>query len=462
MQNMRRRVVITGIGILSPIGNTTESFWQNALEAKTSVSKIPEKWETYASYRSRLWAPLQKISFDKYHITRVDRMQLDYTVLMMIAATIQALDNAGIRYSLVDEKKNINQLQSINPYRAGSFIGTGIGGTCSLITAETSHLFYNQHIIFPLIKEKYRNLNDFKKFCDSFEPIHQYLMKNPRFNPFIVSMIMPNAIAANLGIRFGLKGANRTNATACASGTIAIGDAFRSIRSNSLDFALAGGVEYLGDEFGGVFRGFDSAKTLTQQNSEPYKANRPFDKKRDGFLFSEGGGCVLILEELSHAQKRGAPILCEIRGYAESYDAYNIMMIEPNGKEIMRMLSDLLAGNNMKAPEIDYINSHGTGTLSNDEIESYVIEKMFPKTVAVNSTKSLIGHTIGASGAIEAAVTALSIRDQKTHICLNLEEPVRDINFVMNTQPRKIISAISQSFAFGGNNAALLLTQYKN
>ena len=224
--------------------------------------------------------------------------------------------------------------------------------------------------------------------------------------------------------------------------------------------ALSGGVECLNDGVGMAFRGFDVAGTLVKDCSEPMKANRPFDQNRSGFLFSEGGSGILVLEEMEHAIKRGAKILAEISAFAQSFDGFNIMRIQPEGKEIKRMIIDAVKQAGLLPDEIDYINAHGTGTEVNDVTEVSIIADIFGDEVLVNSTKSLIGHTLGASGAIEAAVAVLSILNKTTHVCKNLEEPINGLNFVRRVDEYPIRRVLSQSFAFGGHNAALIFEEF--
>jgi 3-oxoacyl-[acyl-carrier-protein] synthase II len=241
---------------------------------------------------------------------------------------------------------------------------------------------------------------------------------------------------------------------------VAIGNAFQTLRSGCIDTAIAGGVEYLSDEYGMLFRGFDLAKTLVAQGKLSFgndQLNRPFDRDRSGFLFSQGGCGVMVLEELEHARKRGADILCEVAAYSETCDGFNIMMIEPSGQQITRMLAHLLRSADCTGRDVDYVNAHGTGTQLNDAAEAEIIECVFGRNALVNSTKSLLGHTLGASGALGVLVAALSIRHNTTHICKNLDHPIRDLNFVRSVSSRSIRTAVAQSFAFGGHNAALLL-----
>jgi len=217
------------------------------------------------------------------------------------------------------------------------------------------------------------------------------------------------------------------------------------------------GAEYLGDPYGGIFRGFDIARTLASAGADLHRANRPFDRDRTGFLFAEGGAAVLVCEEAEAARRRGARPYAEITGYAETFDAHSIMSMDSSGTQIADMLAAAMQDAGCVPGDIDYVNAHGTGTAVNDEIESAVIERLFGHRPLVNATKSLTGHCIGASGGIEAAVTALSLAHQTTHACRNLEQPIRDLRFVRETGPCAIETAITQSFAFGGHNAAVVM-----
>jgi 3-oxoacyl-[acyl-carrier-protein] synthase II len=241
---------------------------------------------------------------------------------------------------------------------------------------------------------------------------------------------------------------------------VAVGNAFRAIRDGRVDVAVSGGCEYFADEHGHIFRSFDVSGTLVRDYADSETANRPFDEKRSGFLFSQGGAAALVLEELEHAQRRGAPIMAELIGFAETFDAHSMMSLAPGGKQIERMIHAALDDADLSPDDIDYINAHGTGTRNNDEIEAGVIDRVFGKSVRVNSTKSLLGHTIGASGAFEALVTALTLRDGMTHICKNLDTPLLDLNFVRNTDRFDPQIGLSQSFAFGGHNAAVVLRRF--
>ncbi|MBD3320092.1 MAG: hypothetical protein GF350_03265 [Chitinivibrionales bacterium] len=457
---MPRRVCITGIGIIAPNGETKDEFWSNCLAGNAGVSPIPGQWYSYSDFVSTLWTRLPEIHWEKYPVSRIERMQQGKATLMLCAASHQALADAGLQNRLVDPRKGVYCIDAVDPLRTGVFIGTGIGGISTFIENQAYHTFTPIRAVLDTTDEAAGNIPGQSSSSTRRESLDKLMVMPFRFNPFAVSITMPNACSAIPGIKYGLKGPNRTFPGACAAGTIAIGNAFRAIQSGASDCALTGGVEYLFDPFGGLFKGFDLAKALVTDCSDPETANRPFDSDRSGFLFSEGGAAVLVLEEESHAKNRGAGIIAEITGFAESFDAHNIMIMEPSGKEIERMLVAALADAPVSARDIDYINAHATGTRVNDQTEAAVIERMFGKKPLVNSTKSLIGHTLGASGAIEAAVTALSIRNSTTHVCKNLENPVRDLNFVTESRSYDITCALSQSFAFGGHNAALVMRRY--
>ncbi len=457
---MKKRVVITGAGIISSIGTNLEEFWKNCLNAKSIVTKIPDEWLDYSDYNSKIWSPLPYINFpDKSNnrINRIEQKQLDNSSLMAIDASFQALDHAKIQYELIDVKRNTYSIKSMDNSRGGVFIGTGVGGISTL-----GYCFSNQ--VLSRQKQNLNNIIQKNKFeasvLNELNSISSKMIFPVRFNPFAVSMIMPNACSANLSIKLNLKGKNNTLCAACASGTVAIGYGYKAINSGELDFAVVGGTEYMYDEYGALFFAFDAIKALAKENGNMEKANRPFDKEHTGFLYSQGGSAILILEELDKALERKANIIAEIIGYNENSDGFNIMMIEESGKNIKEVINRALAEANLKPDNIDYINSHGTGTNLNDEVESRIIDDIFGSKPLINSTKSLIGHALGASGAIEAVVTALSIKNKTTHICKNLENPVRDLNFVRIAGEYPIKTAISQSFGFGGHNAVLVLKEY--
>jgi 3-oxoacyl-[acyl-carrier-protein] synthase II len=454
---MRRRVVITGLGVISAIGQNPDEFWKSCLEGKTRIERIPDHWLHYGDFHSQILSPLPAIDYSKYGIGRIEEKQLDPTSLIAIACSFQALDSAGFEYTKLDQKRNTYSVSMLDKGRTGVFMGTGIGGL-STFASSYSHQLLTRHK--ETLAKASAQLAD-HPVGDILKQVQERMLFPRRFNPFAVAMTMPNACSANVGIKFNLYGSNNAYCAACASGTVAIGYGFKAVRSGELDLAFVGGVEYLRDDYGGVFGGFDTVRALAYNNDNPDKANRPFDQDRTGFLFSEGGGAVFVIENLEHAQNRGARIYAEILGYGETCDGFNIMMMEGSGAQIMRMLDLAFADAGISAADIDYINSHGTGTRLNDETETAVIEKVFGKTVLINSTKSLIGHTLGASGAIEVLVTTLSILHKTTHVCRNLDHPMKDLNFVTQVASYPIRTGLSQSFGFGGHNAVLVLREYQ-
>jgi len=444
------RVVITGIGVICPAGGSTEEFWNNCLSGSAAVTAIPEEWALYSTFSSTIWAPLPPIDFLKSRLSRIELMQNDTTALLAVAASDQALAMSGTVAKMVNEKKNTYALEAIDPLRAGVFMGTGIGGIASFAANEGHQLYA------PVSAALRSNPGG---DTASFDAIHRLLRYPPRFHPFAVAMSMPNTSSATLGIKYSLNGPNLTVCNACCAGATAIGYALKAIRNSEIDWALAGGVEYLRDGYGGIFKGFDIAKTLVNPGADPASANRPFDTARSGFLFAEGGAAVLVLESLDHAQKRNAQPLAEILSYAESFDAHSIMSPDPSGTQSERTVRKALDEAGMTPENIDYINAHGTATPANDEIEARLIERVFPHGPLVNATKSLTGHAIGASGAIETAVTALSLCTQTVHGCKNLINPVRPLRFVQKSGAYPIQTALTQSFAFGGHSAALILSR---
>ncbi|MFY9823097.1 MAG: beta-ketoacyl-[acyl-carrier-protein] synthase family protein [Thermoanaerobaculia bacterium] len=454
---MRRRVAVTGLGVVSSIGHGAEDFWRACLAGASRVEAIPPAWLFYAPFTSRFWSPLPEPDYEAWGLGRIERLQNDRTALIAMTAAFQALAAAGIRREMKDEKRGIFALAGaggVEPERAGVSLGTGIGGISSALRS-TLH----QALTRPKesLRELRGRLGD-AEALDLLETVEQRLQAPSRANPFAVAMTMPNTATSALSIKLSLVGPQSTHCAACASGTVAIGHGYRSIAAGETDLVLAGGVELLDDDYGAIFHSFDLAHTLCR-GDDPEKANRPFDRERSGFLFSQGGGAVLVLEELERARRRGAPILAEVAGFAETSDAHNIMVMEPEGRQIARAIETALADSRLRPDEIDYVNAHGTGTVANDETEAAVLSRIFGSRPLVNSTKSLLGHTLGASGALEAAVTVLSLQHQTTHACRNLEDPIADLNFVRQVDSYPIRAALSQSFAFGGHNAALVLRQ---
>jgi len=453
----KRRVVVTGLGVVSSIGSDPIRFWSNCLAGKSSVTLIPEHWWRYADYHSSIWSTLDPIDRDEMGLTRVEVAQNDPASLFAGHAARQALTGAGLELELINKRSNSYRLAGVDSHRVGVYMGTGIGGANSFLDNYTVQVLGVQK---AKLSEILSNLPEDDAARQAIGAVLESLHHGRRFNPFVVSMLMPNAISAHIGLKYSIKGPNLSYCVACASGTVAVGHAFHAVRDGTVDFAISGGSEYLDDYYGGIFHGFDIAKALVMDCDDPGGANRPFDINRSGFLYSEGGAAVLLLEELDTAVERGAPILAEVAGYAETFDAHTVMSIAPDGVQIERMMRAALDDAGMSHSDIQYINAHGTGTQANDAIESDVIGRVFGRDVLINSTKSLIGHTIGASGAIEALVTVMSLKEQRTHTCNNLEEPLTDLNFANGATSTQMDAALTQSFAFGGHNAGLVLKRF--
>ena len=453
---MNRRVVVTGAGVVSPIGIGVDEFWRQCLKGKSVVVPIPAHWERFADLRSRLWSPLPDIDHESLGVARTERLQLDPVTVLALGATREALKHAGFTLEPAEGRVRAFTLTGTDSSRSGVYFGTGLGGAITFLQNHTHHLLRKPRAALAGYAEKYGVSGD----REALETIIAQMTHGTRFNPFEVSMVMPNAPAAAVGIKYTLTGPNVTHCVACASSTVAIGNAYRAVRDGRIDVAVSGGCEYFADEYGHIFRSFDVSGTLVRDCADPETANCPFDEKRSGFLFSQGGAAVLILEELEHAQRRGATIMAELIGFAETFDARSMMSLAPGGKQIERMIRAALADADLSPPDVDYINAHGTGTKNNDETEAQVIDRVFGRSVRVNSTKSLLGHTIGASGAFEALVTVLSLRDGTTHICKNLNAPLLGLNFVCSVEQFDPRVGLSQSFAFGGHNAAMVLRRF--
>jgi 3-oxoacyl-[acyl-carrier-protein] synthase II len=453
---MSRRVVITGAGVVSSIGKGVDDFWHHCLSGKSSVAPIPTHWNRHADLRSRVWSPLPAFDPESLGIAKSERLQLDPVTMLSLAATRLALKHSGFEAMPAEDRVRAFTLVGNDSARTGVFFGTGLGGAITFLQNHSHHLLRNPRAVLSEYVGKKAPAED----QEMLKSIVEQMTHGIRFNPFEVSMVMPNAPAAAVGIKYGLTGPNETFCVACASSTVAIGNAYRAVREGRVEVAISGGCEFFGDEHGHIFRSFDVSGTLVRDCENPDTANRPFDEKRSGFLFSQGGAAVLVLEELEHARHREAAIMAELIGFAESFDAHSMMSLAPGGVQIERMIRATLDDAGLSPRDVDYINAHGTGTRNNDETESQVIDRLFGKSVRVNSTKSILGHTIGASGAFEVLVTALTLRDGTTHICKNLDNPLLDINFVRNVERFEPRSALSQSFAFGGHNAAIAMRHY--
>ena len=407
------RVVVTGLGALSPIGIGKENFWQACLAGKNGIGKITHFDPT--GYTSQIAGEVQDFDpaqfIDKKEIKRMDR----YTQFALAAAKL-AFEDA--------------QLKEIDSSRTGVFVGAGIGGM------DTLH-------------------NQYEKLFS----------KGPsRISPFFIPMMIANMAAGNIAIAFKLQGPCECIVTACASGTNAIGDAYRVIQRGEADIMFAGGTEAAISPAG--VSGFAAMKALcSDHNDDPAHASRPFDKNRSGFVMGEGSG-IIVLEKLEHALARGAHIYAEIVGYGRNDDAYHITTPAPGGQTQAKCMQLALDDARLKPEDIDYINAHGTSTHFNDQGETEAIKSVFGEhayKLAVSSTKSMTGHMLGAAGGIEAVATILSVENDIVHPTINYETPDEglDLNYVPNTaQARKVNAAISNSFGFGGHNACIVFKKF--
>lgn len=391
-----RRVVITGIGPICANGTGKDEFWKSILQKQIILNPVKSEFERNYCFRSRFFVPTPQINQDGMNSTMSEMAKI------ALSCTKLAIDDAGLN----------------NCSDAGVILGVG--------------------------------MNDLR---NSFESYNAHIKGEGWFNRMVIPMLMPNSASSWISIFLGAKGMNFTVNAACASGNIAIGEAFRHIKNGDIDVVLTGGVDCLDDRQGAIMRGFDMLGALT--NSEDGYP-RPFSRNRSGFLFNMGAGCVLVLEELEKAKNRGAGIYAEIVDYKSNCDGYTIIQMNPDGESILSLF-DMI-----KNIDIDYMNAHGTGTVQNDEIEAAIIRKVWgEKQPLINSTKGIIGHSIGASAALEAAVTALSIKTGTVHGNLT-DNQFENLNLPIDTTETEIEYALTASYGFGGHNSLLLLKRYSD
>jgi 3-oxoacyl-[acyl-carrier-protein] synthase II len=463
-------VVVTGVGAISALGLDAAALWEGCLQGRTVVRSVPVDWFRYSELRSRIWSPLGPAARPPSALLgKVEGKRLDPSGQMAIAAAEEALRGAGLSLVAVDDKRRTYRVAGWNGERVGVFMGTGAAGLHSMLgNAANVALAAPKKRLVALAERlagKKTGAGDpaagggaakaRAALARELQAIAEDLRAPDLFNPFAVATSMGNALSANLSIKLGARGPTPTFAGACAAGTMAIGRAYRAIRDGDCDAALCGGSDYLRDPWGATFRAFDAVGALCHGDAPPDHLNRPFDAKRSGFLFSEGGCAVLVLEELGAALARGARRLAEVRGFGETSDAHDLMAVEPSGAQARRAIAACLADAGVDAEDVGYVNAHGTGTPGNDGVEAEAIAAVVGRHALVSSTKSLLGHSLGASGALEAVVTVLSLRDQVVHPTLNLEEPIADLPLPTTATRARLRHALSQSFAFGGHDAVL-------
>ena len=408
----KRRVVVTGMGMISPVGNTVDSTWQALLAGQSGVELI-EHFDT-APFATRFAAMVKDFNGEDYNISRKDARKMDYFIQYGIAAGMQAMQDAGI------------EITEENAERIGCAIGSGIGG-------------------LGLIEENHSAL----------------VNGGPRkISPFFVPSTIVNMIAGHLSIIYGLKGPSITIATACSSGVHNIGHAARMIAYGDADAMLAGGGEKASTPLG--IGGFGAARALSTNNDNPKAASRPWDKDRDGFVLGDGAG-IMFLEEYEHAKKRGAKIYAEVVGFGMSGDAYHMTSPPADGSGAALAMKCAIRDAGITPEQIGYINAHGTSTPAGDKAETQAVKSIFQENankVMVSSTKSMIGHLLGAAGAVESIFTVLALRDQAVPPTINLDNPDEecDLDYVPHTarQVKNLEYALCNSFGFGGTNGSVL------
>jgi len=411
---MKRRVVVTGTGLVTPLGTGTEKTWRNLCDGRSGIGYIT-RFDT-SEYSVKIAAEVRDFNPEDFIDPKLAR-HLDPFVQYAVAAAGMALNEAGFT------------IDDTNAIRVGVFTGNGIGGLSTI--------------------EKY----------------HQILLeRGPRkVTPFFIPMVISNLSAGQISIVYGVKGPNLSVTTACAAGTHAVGEAFRSISRGDCDVAISGGSESTICPL--AVAGFNAMKALSRQNENPEKACRPFDRDRDGFIISEGAG-MMILEELEHARQRGADILAEVVGFGLSGDGFHMAAPPEDGDGAVRCMRMALDDAGLGPEGIDYINAHGTSTPLNDVVETRAIKTVFGEhayKLAVSSTKSMTGHMLGGAGGIESVFLALSIKNQIIPPTMNLEnpDPECDLDYVPNRARATLIrAAVSNSFGFGGTNAVLVMKKF--
>jgi 3-oxoacyl-[acyl-carrier-protein] synthase II len=415
---MERRVVVTGLGAITPLGNDVETSFSAMLAGKSGIGAIT-RFDA-SKHSTRIAGEVRGFALDTAIVDKKDARRMDYFVQYAMAATHEALRDSGLDLGIE------------NMERMGCLIGSGIGG-------------------LGVIEDQYKIL----------------LEKGPgRVSPFLIPMLIVNMAAGQVAIKWGFKGPNSAVATACATGNHAIGDAGEIIKRGDADIMVAGGTE--GAITPLAIAGFCSARALSERNDDPTRASRPWDKDRDGFVMGEGCG-LLVLEELEHAKKRGARIYGELVGYGMSDDAYHMTSPPEDGNGAMRAMQAALKDAQIAPDQVDYINAHGTSTPLGDKAETLALKRVFgthvtDKKAWISSTKSMIGHLLGAAGGVEAVASIKMLQTGKVHPTINLDspDPDCDLDYVPNVaRERKLKVVLSNGFGFGGVNASLLFKAFE-
>ncbi len=411
-----RRVVVTGVGAITPIGNNAPVFWENIKKGVCGIDTVTRFDVT--DYKTKIAGEVKDFNIEDY-IERKEARKMDRYTQFAYVAALEAFKNSGL------------DMEKEDAWRVGVITGSGIGG------------------------------------IKTFEEQNEVLLQRgpSRVSPFFIPMMISNIAASYIAIALNARGVNKNVVTACASGTNAIGDAFRHIQYGDSDVIIAGGAEAAVTPM--AFAGFCNMKAMSTNNDNPKTASRPFDATRDGFVLSEGAGFV-VLEELEHAKARGANIICEMVGYGATDDAYHITSPVPGGEGGAKAMEMAIKDANITPDMVTYINAHGTSTSYNDMFETQAIKSVFGDAaykVKVSSTKSMTGHLLGAAGGVEAIVCAMSIRDGYIPATINFEnaDPECDLDIVPNKGVNAEVDyALSNSLGFGGHNASILFKKYNN
>jgi 3-oxoacyl-[acyl-carrier-protein] synthase II len=411
---LNRRVVVTGIGLICGSGNTKEEVWSSLLAGRSSIGPIT-KFDA-SQFPVRIASEVKNFDPLKF-FEKKEVKKMDVFIHYAVAAAQEAMDDSGLRVT------------AENAERIGTYIGSGIGG-------------------FGVIEREHE----------------KFLKGGPgKISPFFIPAAIVNLASGWVSIRFGLKGPNSATCTACSTSAHAVGDSFKIIQRGDADAVLCGGAEAAITPMG--VGGFAAMRALSTRNDDPEHSSRPFDADRDGFVIGEGAG-VLVLEELEHARRRGAKVYAEVVGYGMSSDAFHITQPSEDGDGAVRVMSNAIKDAGVEPHEVGYINAHGTSTFYNDKLETMAIKRVFADAAyrtPVSSTKSMMGHLLGAAGGVEAGLLALALRNQIMPPTANYEKPDPDcdLDYVPNRARRaQIRYALSNSFGFGGTNAALLMKQY--
>ena len=429
LNNHRKRVVVTGIGPVTPVGIGKESYWESLVHGKTAFKRIVFPDRDMSQYRCQIGAPLDTFDLFQFIQKTKHARYLGRTSQFAIAGTYLALKDAGFELEINHDDKGQYQVMGVDSFQIGVILGVGV---------EAMDLLERYH--------------------------ERFLSRGPRgISPFALPNIYLSAITSHITEFFTLRGTSFAVSTACASATHAMINSFLQIQGGQEDLMVTGGTDACITPY--VFGGFDVLRAMSTRNHEPHKACRPFDRERDGFVMGEGSG-VLILEELKHALKRGAHIYGEVIGFGMTADAYHLTEPDPDGKALSKAIQDALQVGGVRPEEVDYINPHGTSTPLNDKGETKVIKDVFGKQayrIPVSSTKSITGHLMGAAGGIEAISVLLSIETGIIHPTLNYEfpDPDCDLDYVPNEARKKDVRiGLSVSAGFGGVNSAILLKRF--